>query len=129
MVQVTTLTDTVNPNDGVISLREAISNAVNGDTITFANGLSGGTINIGSQLNINKSITINGDITGNQQTTDITINGQNNSRIFNIDDGNNSSFSNVVISGLKLINGKVTGFTSSGSGGGIFNRKFESKQQ
>src|SRR5262245_27270912 len=40
-LSVTTALDVVDPNDGVVSLREAISDAQSGDTIRFDDGLSG----------------------------------------------------------------------------------------
>ena len=68
-IVVTTTADVVNPNDGVISLREAIANAQSGDTITFDTALNGRTISIdasgnfdGGGIIINKDITI--DATG-----------------------------------------------------------------
>ena len=58
MSVVTTLDDTVNATDGVVSLREAISAASDGDTITFASSLSGGTITLsGTTLTIDKVCT------------------------------------------------------------------------
>src|SRR5262245_12583630 len=42
-LSVTTALDVVDPNDGVVSLREAISDAQSGDTIRFSDSLSGKT--------------------------------------------------------------------------------------
>ncbi|NJL83225.1 MAG: hypothetical protein HC890_10210, partial [Chloroflexaceae bacterium] len=113
-IQVTTLDDQNNgPTDGT-SLREAIATATPGDTITFANS---GTINLTlGQLNIATALTIDGDVDGDG-TADITISGNNTSRIFNINDETANEIS-VNLSGLTITGGVVTGFTD---GGGIFN--------
>ncbi|MBQ6829249.1 MAG: fibronectin type III domain-containing protein, partial [Thermoguttaceae bacterium] len=56
---VTTLADEVDPSDGEISLREAISYAETGATITFDETLKGGTITLaGTQLEITKGLTV-----------------------------------------------------------------------
>ena len=106
---VTTLTDVVNANDGLISLREAIDNAGTagwGTTITFAAALQGQTITLnGSELTINKSVTIDGT------NRNITINANQKSRVFSI-----GSTSTVVLAGLTITGGQVTNY-----GGGIHN--------
>jgi CSLREA domain-containing protein len=56
---VTTSVDEVDPNDGVLSLREAIAAAKSGATINFADGVSGSALTLG-QLVIDKSLTIEG---------------------------------------------------------------------
>jgi hypothetical protein len=101
-----------NYSAGDLSLREAIALATPGDTITFANS---GTITLTlGELNINKALTINGDIDGNG-TPDITVSGNNASRVFNIDDGNSANVINVNISGLIITRGTYT------YGAGVFN--------
>src|SRR5262245_36524114 len=126
---VTTLDDTIDPNDGQLSLREALALA-NGnnsahDTITFAANLSGGTLHLtNGELEITTDgVTINGDINGDGHP-DITIDadpdgpgpGIANSRVFLISDGTNSTIS-AALNGLVIQNGYVGSF---GSGGGIF---------
>ena len=75
---VTTLADTVNAGDGVLSLREALALAngnAESDDITFAAGLAGGTLFLtsGQQLEITSTgTTIDGDI-NHDGTPDITI--------------------------------------------------------
>ncbi|RUT05902.1 hypothetical protein DSM106972_031080 [Dulcicalothrix desertica PCC 7102] len=99
---------------GDLSLREAIALATPGDTITFANS---GTITLTlGELNINKALTINGDNDGNG-TPDITVSGNNASRVFNIDDGNFGNKIAVNISGLNITRGR------SKFGGGILNQE------
>ncbi len=90
---------------GNLSLREAVelSNAVAGaNEITFAPGLAGSTITLGSELAITDDLTITG-LGANQ----LTISGNNASRIFNVD--NPSEASTVSISGLTLTAGSALG--------------------
>jgi hypothetical protein len=129
VVTVTTLGDTVDFNDGLTSLREALfaTNLVGGaDTIEFAASLTSGgpaTITLTQgELAITDALTINGpganlltiDASGNDPTPDDNF--FDGSRIFNVDDGNFSAKINVSISGLTL-----TGGDADGSGGAIFN--------
>ena len=79
----------VDENDGIgvggISLREALGAIADGGTITFADSIANGTIILnGTELVINKSVTIDGD------TDNITISGNNSSRVFNISDGDSN---------------------------------------
>jgi len=122
---VTTLDDTIDPNDGQLSLREALALA-NGnnsahDTITFAANLSGGTLSLtNGELEITTGgITINGDINGDGQA-DITIDAGALSRVFLISDGLyaastiSATLNGLVIQGGNGLGGGVYG------GGGIF---------
>jgi hypothetical protein len=95
-----------NTNDsGPGSLRQALADAASGETIDFS---VTGTITLTSvELTISQNQTITGPGAGS-----LTIDGNNNSRIFNID----SSGATVNISGLTLINGNSTNY-----GGGIEN--------
>ncbi|MUG96320.1 DUF4114 domain-containing protein [Scytonema sp. UIC 10036] len=105
-----------NYSAGDLSLREAISLATPGDTITFANS---GTIALTlGQLNINKALTINGDIDGNG-TPDITVSGNKSSLVLRIDDGDFNKQSAVNISGLIIKEGRPT--SAIYTGGGIIN--------
>ncbi|CAN5262307.1 hypothetical protein BH10ACI1_BH10ACI1_23780 [soil metagenome] len=96
-----------NKNDsGTGSLRQAIIDANNGDTINFAAGLNG-SIQLTSALPIDKTLTINGhgaNILGVEGLTTPTE-----SRVFNIFAGNV-----VRISDLRISRG-----FSSGAGGGV----------
>ncbi len=110
-LMVTKLADT---NDGVCdadcSLREAIAVANNGDTITFANGLTG-TIIIGSTLDINRTITITGP-----GANVIAISGNNAVRVLYLMPNNGLTLSNLTVA-----NGNSTGDPINlGHGGGIF---------
>ena len=125
-ITVTTLDDTVNAGDGVLSLREALALA-NGngsaetDTITFAAGLAGGTLVLtsGQQLAITTDdITIDGDVNGDD-VADITISGDADgsgtptaldTRVFNIS-GSIATLDALVITG---------GNAALGEGGGVF---------
>ena len=99
-------------SEGDLSLREAIANAESGDTISFASNLSGSTINLSlGELAIDKNLTING--LGSDQ---LTIDAGDNSRVFNINDGNEDNFLDVTLDGLAIANGNAT----SSNGGGIF---------
>ena len=105
---VTTLSDIVDPNDGFISLREAIEYAGTnnlGRMVTFTSSLLNGTIILnGSELYLDKNITI--DATG----TSITIDADQKSRVFNIASG-----ATVALTGLTITNGQAD------YGGGIYN--------
>ena len=139
-IVVTTLSDTVDFNDGVTSLREAIfaANLVPGaDTINFAPTLTaGGPAKIlltSGELAITDALTIDGP-----GANLLTIDAQQQSRIFNINDGSDANRLVVQISGLTLTAGKgylggavyndenltlsqatITGNSASRSGGGI----------
>ncbi len=135
---VTTLADTVDFNDGLTSLREAIfaTNTVAGaDTIEFdpsltADALATILLTMG-ELVITDSLTIDGpgstlltiDASGNDPTPDSTLNDGNTtndgdgSRVLNIDD-NTSALMNVEIRGLRLTGGDTNEY-----GGGIVARE------
>lgn len=100
---VTTLSDVMNSDDGLISLREAIgyskADAALGKTITFNENLVGGTIVLAlGEVIITDGVTITGP--GRNL---LTINANRLSRVFNIS-GDDAS---VEISGLKITGGKL----------------------
>ena len=78
------------PGGTGLSLREAIrfANAnADADTITFDPSLAGETLTLGgSELVITNDVTIDGDVNGDN-VADITVSGNDVSRVFNIDDG------------------------------------------
>ncbi|MGB3403757.1 MAG: Ig-like domain-containing protein [Microcoleaceae cyanobacterium] len=111
-----------------MSLREAIATAAPGDRIIFDASLvtgtpPNGTINLtNGELVIDKNLTIEGPDTDNDpDTREITVDAGGNSRVFNINDGNNTAFSAVSISNLTIIGGALTG--TADSGGGIYSRE------
>ncbi|HAH49236.1 MAG TPA: hypothetical protein DCM07_31235, partial [Planctomycetaceae bacterium] len=112
---VSTTSDVVDGNysPGLLSLREAIqlANSTSGaDTISFDASLAGQTIVLTSELLISDHLTITG--LGVDQ---LTISGDNDSRIFNIFDGQVDTLIDVEISGLTLTKGSST------QGGAIYN--------
>ena len=113
LLAVLTVDSFADSGDG--SLRWAIGKANTDpeyDTIQFAEALADKTITLTTgQLQITSDLTING--LGADQ---LTISGNNSSRIFLVDDGDAASTITVSISGLSLKNG----FTRD-SGGAIFN--------
>jgi len=114
-----TITVTNTNDSGAGSLRQAIADASAGDTVTFAAGLAGNTITLTSgELTINKQLTIDGDLNDDlafSAANDITISGGNSSRVFNVTGG--ASGTEVVLFGLQIRNGLVSGDGGAGSGG------------
>jgi predicted outer membrane repeat protein len=95
-----------NTNDsGAGSLRQAITNAAPGDTITFDSPLSGQTIILASTLVINKNLTID----GSSLFSKISISGNNSVRVFSV-----SASVIVEIDSLIIKNGRV--FETNGAG-------------
>ena len=96
-------------DSGTGSLRAAIDEANNTDgphTIDFAEELAGETITLESgELHITDDLTIIG--LGADQ---LTISGNNASRIFLVDDGNPETPITVSISGFSLENGSTSGY-------------------
>ena len=116
-----------NLNDsGAGSLRQAIEDAnlfEGTDTITFDPSLQGETITLTSgDLVITDSVNIEG--LGDEQ---LAVSGNNNSRIFTIDDGNENALIDVTISGLTIFDGLAADESdedfSDDDGGGIFNQE------
>lgn len=100
-----TLTVTNTDNSGPGSLRDAINNAVGGDTINIT--ATGTVLLMAPLLTLNKDLIINGP-----GANLLTISGEDNGTVFTINVG-------VVatISGVTITKGNVTGV----NGGGIFN--------
>jgi Ca2+-binding RTX toxin-like protein len=99
---------------GDVSLREAIAIAQENGTIAFSQDLSGSTLNLTlGELRIDRSIAIQGLGADN-----LTISGNNTSRVFNIDDGDSNTQIEVAIDGVTIAGGNTTG-----NGGGILNRE------
>ena len=90
------------------------------DTINFNNALSGSTVTLGgTALDIDSDLTIDGDI-DDDGTADITVSGNDASRVFVIDAITSNKA--VTLEGLTISNGDVpsTGPGSRDSGGGVF---------
>ena len=111
-------------DSGEGSLRSAIAQANSSegkDTITFDQSLSGETINLTSgQLEITDDLIING-----LGPTELTINGNENSRIFQINDGNDETQIEVAIKGLTVKDGEAIATTPGEieRGGAILNQE------
>jgi Ca2+-binding RTX toxin-like protein len=107
---------------GGLSLREAIAWAAAGDTVVFASGLAGSTITLEQgQLALTKDIVINGDVDGDRKA-DITISGNDVSRIFLIT-GAFGTVTEVELRSLTLTQGNAGnnpgGAIEANNGGGI----------
>lgn len=99
-----------NANDsGAGSLRQAITDAVAGDTITFDPSLSGATIPLTSELILDKNLTID----GSSLTSQVIISGNNSVRVFYV----NESVT-VIMDSLTISQGYVP---SGQAGSGINN--------
>jgi hypothetical protein len=104
---VTTIADS-----GLGSLRYAATYTTNGQVITFDNSLSGSTILLtNGQIVLKPNLTID----ASALPGGIQINGNTNSRIFQINNTNT-----VVLNSLIITNGNGVGATASGYGGGIY---------
>ena len=115
-----------NTNDeGAGSLRQAILNAnlfEGTDTITFDASVGGETITLTSgELVITDAVNIEGI-----ENRSIAISGNNNSRVFNIDDGNDENQIDVNISDVVITEGKTDleyGSFPEPVGSGVFSRE------
>jgi trimeric autotransporter adhesin len=109
--ELATLTVTSNADSGANTLRQLITNASSGDTITFSSGMTIGLSTFASGnslLLINKNLTIDGDL-NDDGTADVTLDGQYNGRVLEISSGT------VALDGLVIRGGLV--FGDGGRGG------------
>ncbi|APC16612.1 glycosyl hydrolase [Pseudomonas frederiksbergensis] len=114
-----TLTVTNNGDSGVGSLRQALSDAVGGDTVTFSTTM---TVNLNSQLTLTKNVTLEGDL-NHDNIADVTLNGQYKTRVLQVNSGVTATLDGLVIKqGLVAGNGAAAGTDGAAAmGGGIFN--------
>jgi hypothetical protein len=100
----------MNTNDSAAdSLRQAIADAVNGDTINFDSSLNGQTITLTTgELLVDKNVIINGPGPNN-----LTVDGNHASRVFHV-----SRWVTATITGLSITNGNTA---DTHGGGGIYN--------
>jgi len=108
MSQAATLTVTNTNNNGPGSLRQALADATNGDTINFS---VTGVITVGGSLNISKNLVIEGpgaDV--------LAIDGNNNNTVFR---DNLNAMNTVLISGLEIRNGSSSAYGAGIRGQGI----------
>lgn len=105
-----TLTVTQTGDAGVGTLRDTVAAANAGDTITFANTVTGTITLTSGQIVINKALTIAGP-----GPAVLAVSGNNTSRIFVMDDGSPTSDSPITISGLRLTAGNATASNPSGT--------------
>jgi hypothetical protein len=102
----------INTNDsGAGSLRQALADASDGDTIDFSVTTPATITLISGELLVDKSVTIGGP--GADQ---LSVNGNAASRVFHI-----APDKTVTISGLNIRNGLASGFYPDNAGGGICN--------
>jgi hypothetical protein len=108
--QAATITVMNTNNSAAGSLRQALADAVDGDTINFDSSLNGQTITLTSgELLVDKNVIISGP-----GADMLAVDSNYTSRVFHIGSGKT-----VTISGLTITNG--TGNLDVGAGGGIYN--------
>jgi hypothetical protein len=113
-VHAATLTVTSTADSGAGSLRQALADAQDGDTIQFAPALNGQTIGLTSaELAIDKNITITGPGPSNLAVQRSTATGTPKFRIFHVLPGHV-----VLIAGLNIIGGSLP---PTDAGGGVRN--------
>ncbi|MGM0452304.1 MAG: FG-GAP-like repeat-containing protein, partial [Thermodesulfobacteriota bacterium] len=108
-------------DSGAGSLRQAIADADPGDTITFADTLAGDTITLTSgAVTIDEGLTLDGDL-DDDGAPDVTVSGNQNSRIFTIDDGDAAAYADVTLDGLVLTDARLD--ASEDLGGAVLTRE------
>ncbi|MCR8717598.1 Ig-like domain-containing protein [Pseudomonas syringae] len=116
-----TFTVTSTSNTGTGSLREALTNAQNGDIVTFSTGM---TVALQSQLVVSKNITLDGDL-NNDGVADVTLDGQNRTSVIRVNSGVTATLDGVIITrGVASTAGASSGASIAASdalGGGINN--------
>ena len=110
-----TITVTNNNDSGTGSLRQAIATAQSGDTIEFSASLANQTITLTTgQLEIDKDLIIDG-----VNAENLTISGNNNSRVIDLQFTPDFQSTNLTIKNLTIADGKTTALDKEGAGAGI----------
>ncbi|MBR0226580.1 MAG: fibronectin type III domain-containing protein, partial [Thermoguttaceae bacterium] len=121
---VTSIADTVDAYDGVVTLREAIEVYSGGSgTITFDESLRGKTIALsGRQINISGAITIDASSLYDSVTSTpgITIGGNDASRLFEVFNGNTLNLIGLTLTGGAGVSGDAYSRARTGEGGAIY---------
>ncbi len=114
-----TLTVTSNADTGVGTLRQALSDAVAGDIVTFNSSM---TVNLNSQLVITKNLTVEGDL-NHDGVADVTLSGQYKTQVLRVNSGVTATLDGLVITqGLAAGQGAAAGVDGTAAmGGGIVN--------
>jgi CSLREA domain-containing protein len=104
---VTTTGDTVDPSDGVLSLREALALAdadgATADRVEFAPDVQGQTLVLaGSQLTVASDITIDGG-------SGVTLDADEKSRVLLVQSGNETDPNDITLARLTITGGRTTG--------------------
>jgi hypothetical protein len=130
-VHAVTITVTNTNDSGFFSLRQALADANDGDTINFL-GVSGTITLTSGELLVNKSITISGP-----GANTLAVNGNAASRVFHIASGKTVTISDLTVTNgnsanggggiyndhatLTVSNTTLSGNSTTGTGGGIYN--------
>lgn len=107
---VNSLADFVNTRDDVVTLREAVGLAKDGDLILFDDSLRGGTITLsGAAILIRSSVTIDAGNLYDEETCSpgVSVDAAGESRVFELAESVDSRLT-VSITGLALVNGSST---------------------
>ncbi len=98
--QAATLTVTNNADSGAGSLRQALADAANGDTIDFSGPM---TITLGTALDVSSGVTVDGDVDGNG-SPDVVVSGNDAVRVLQV-----TTAQPVVLNGLIITRGADVG--------------------
>jgi CSLREA domain-containing protein len=107
-VQADTYTVTNTNDSGAGSLRQAVLDATNGDTITFDPSLSGDVITLESEITISEDLILD----GSGLDRHIGVSGDNTVRVFSVTGGATVAFYHL---------GFFDGFADNDTGGGLYN--------
>ena len=107
----TSFTVTTANDSGAGSLRQAILGSTSGDTINFSNSLSGAAITLTSgELLLDKNLTID----GSALTSQIKLNGNHTSRVFDVSGGASVTLNSLVITNSYAGTGNWGGAVNNG---------------